>query len=171
MHRLGGLGFIAQNANVVLLGPPGVGKTHIGIGLGLRAIQGGHKVLFGTATEWIERLKSAYRENKLPEELNRFRKIKLLIIDELGYLPLDKDSANLFFQLISSRYEQACLILTSNLPFSRWGDVFGDQIVASAIIDRVVHHAEVINLKGASYRLSGHQNISLPSIKLMENDE
>ncbi|RFA11730.1 DNA replication protein, partial [Subtercola boreus] len=97
---------------------------------------------------------------KLATELSRLRRYSLLIVDEVGYVPFDQDAANLFFQLVSSRYEHASLILTSNLPFGRWGDVFGDPTIASAMIDRVVHHADVLSLKGASYRLRGHKTLT-----------
>ena len=123
------------------------------------------RVLFATATEWVTRLSDAHRQGRLEQELARLRRYGLIIVDEVGYLPFEQDSANLFFQLVSSRYEHASLILTSNLPFSGWGTVFGDQVVAAAMIDRIVHHAEVITLKGASYRLRGHGLDSLPSTR------
>src|SRR3954467_4011331 len=147
-------GFLTEARNVVLLGPPGTGKPHRATGLGIAAANHGHRVLFATATEWVTRLTDAHRAGRLPHELARLRRYGLIIVDEVGYLPFEQDAANLFFQLISSRYEHASLILTSNLPFSGWGGVFGDQAVAAAIIDRVVHHADVLTLKGASYRLS-----------------
>jgi DNA replication protein DnaC len=148
--------FLTEGKNVVLLGPPGTGKTHIGIGLGIKAAQTGHRVLFDTAIGWVNRLQKAHSRGKLNAELKRLRRYSVLIVDEVGYIPFDQDAANLFFQLVSSRYEQASLILTSNLTFSRWGDVFGDPTVASAMIDRIVHHTDVISLKGASYRMKNH---------------
>jgi DNA replication protein DnaC len=122
-------------------------------------------VLFATATNWVTRLSDAHRAGRLPNELVRLRRYGLIIVDEVGYLPFEQDAANLFFQLVSSRYEHASLVLTSNLPFSGWGGVFGDQAVAAAMIDRIVHHADVLTLKGASYRLRGRGIDSLPSVR------
>ncbi|GIH02803.1 hypothetical protein Rhe02_08700 [Rhizocola hellebori] len=109
-------------------------------------------MLFDTASNWITRLSTAHKANALDAELKKIRRYKLIIIDEVGYIPFDQDAANLFFQLIASRYEQGSIMVTSNLPFGRWGEVFGDEVVAAAMIDRLVHHAEVLTLADDSYR-------------------
>ena len=125
----------------------------------------GRRVLFATAAEWVDRLALAHSAGRLHDELRRLGRYPLLVVDEVGYIPFEQDAANLFFQLVSSRYEHASLILTSNLPFARWGDVFGDQVVAAAMIDRIVHHADVLTLKGSSYRLKDTGIDTLPSAR------
>jgi DNA replication protein DnaC len=151
--HLGTLDFVAARDNVVFLGPPGTGKTHLAIGLGIRACQAGHRVLFATAAQWVARLAEAHTAGRLQPELTRLGRYPLIVVDEVGYIPFEAEAANLFFQLVSARYERASLIVTSNKPFGRWGEVFGDDVVAAAMIDRLVHHAEVVALKGDSYRL------------------
>jgi hypothetical protein len=133
---------------------PGTGKTHLAVGLAIRACQAGHRVLFATAAEWVARLAEAHHAGRIHQELARLCRYPLLVIDEVGYIPFEPEAANLFFQLVSARYERASLIVTSNKAFGRWGEVFGgDDVVAAAMIDRLVHHAEVVALKGDSYRL------------------
>src|SRR5215207_8058019 len=141
-------GFLTEARNIVLLGPPGTGKTHLAIALGVTAARNGHRVLFATATDWVTRLTDAHRAGRLAQELTKLRRYGLIIVGEVGYLAFDQDAANLFFQLVSSRYEHASLTLTSNLPFSGWAGVFGDQVVAAAMIDRIVHHADVLTTSG-----------------------
>ena len=138
----------------MFLGPPGTGKTHLSIGLGIRACQAGHRVAFATAAEWVDRLGAAHDAGTPPRRADAGSGgSRSLVVDEVGYIPFEAEAANLFFQLVSSRYERASVIVTSNKPFGRWGEVFGDATVAAAMIDRLVHHAEVVNLKGDSYRL------------------
>ncbi len=151
--HLGMADFVTAKANVVLLGPPGTGKTHLAIGLGIRAAHAGHKVAFATASHWVMRLARAHNAGTLEAELRRLARIPLLIIDEVGYIPFEGHAANLMFHLIASRYESAATIVTSNRAFSRWAEIFTDEVVAAAIIDRLVHHADVIALNGDSYRL------------------
>ena len=148
---------------MVFLGPPGTGKTHLAIGLGIRACQAGHRVLFATAAGWVARLADAHAAGRLQAELTRLGRYPLLVIDEVGYIPFEAEAANLFFQLVSARYERASLIVTSNKPFGRWGEVFGDDVVAAAMIDRLVHHADVVSLKGDSYRLKNQDLGRIPA--------
>ena len=133
--------------------PPGVGKSHLAIGVGLKAIAQGYRVLFTTAAAMIATLTRALAENRLEDKLKLYTIPRLLIIDEIGYLPMDRTGANVFFQLISRRYEKGPMILTSNQSFGAWGEVFGDRVLATAILDRVLHHAITINIRGHSYRL------------------
>jgi DNA replication protein DnaC len=145
--------WIANGDALLLLGPPGVGKTHLAVGLGREAVRLGFTVLFASATGLLTTLAKAHAEGRLEDRLAFYAKPKLLVIDELGYLPFERDAAHLFFQLVSRRYERGSLLVTSNRPVGEWGTVFGDPVIATAILDRLLHHSHVVTIRGDSYRL------------------
>ena len=163
IQELASLAFIERAENVVLLGPSGTGKTHIAIALGYAATQAGIKVRFITAADLLLILTTAHRQNQLAEALKRFvNPYRLLIIDEIGYLPMSREQANLFFQVIARRYEKGSLILTSNLPFGQWDQTFAsDATLTAAMLDRLLHHAHVASIQGESYRLRDKRRAGL----------
>jgi DNA replication protein DnaC len=161
IRELAGLTFIDRAQNVVLLGPPGVGKTHLAVALGLKAVEAGYSALFLSFEALMARLIRARHENRLDRSLQQLTYPKLLLLDELGYLPLSREEASLFFRLLVRRYERGSLIVTSNKSFTDWGEVFNDHVLATAILDRLLHHAVTINIKGESYRLRDKRKAGL----------
>jgi DNA replication protein DnaC len=161
IRELRSLRFIHEASNVILLGPPGVGKTHLSVALAEAAIQSGFGAYFMTPHDLVNDLGRAYREGRLDRRMRIYLAPKVLIIDEMGYLPLDDLGATIFFQLISARYERGSIILTSNKSYGDWGSVFGDPIIATAILDRLLHHSTTINIRGESYRLKDRKKAGL----------
>ncbi|SHJ23539.1 DNA replication protein DnaC [Geosporobacter subterraneus DSM 17957] len=150
------LRFIEAQENLVFLGPSGVGKTHLATSIGIAAAKKRYSTYFIKCHDLLQQLKKARLENRLDARLKHFTKYKLLIIDELGYLPINKDDSKLFFQLIDMRYEKKSTILTTNINFNNWDEVFYDAVIANAILDRILHHAHIISISGKSYRLKDH---------------
>jgi DNA replication protein DnaC len=153
------LDFIDRAEVVHFLGPPGTGKSHLAVALGVAAVKAGKSVYRCTLAELIEALSRAEREGRLVEKIRFYSRASLLIIDEIGYLPITNGGANFFFQLVNARYEKGAMILTSNRGFAEWGEVFGDPVVATALLDRLLHHAVVVQIEGASYRLRSHADL------------
>jgi DNA replication protein DnaC len=153
VRELAGLSFVERAENVILLGPPGVGKTHLAIALAVKAVEAGFRVLFLSLEQLLTRLTRARAENRLERTMQQLVYPKVLVLDEMGYLPMNREEASLFFRLLTRRYEKASLVLTSNKSFVDWGDIFNDQVLATAILDRLLHHATTVNIKGESYRL------------------
>lgn len=156
IYDLETLRFVENNENIVFLGTSGVGKTHLAVSIGITAAKHRKSTYFIKCHDLIQQLRKANTENRLEDRLRHFTKYKVLIIDELGYLPIKKEDAKLFFQLIDRRYEKRSTILTTNIHFSEWDDVFCDAVMANAILDRILHHAHVITITGKSYRLKDH---------------
>jgi len=150
------LAFVESRSNVALLGPPGVGKTMLAVGLAVAACQAGFSIYFTTLDDLVRNLKEAESTGRFAKKLQTYLKPSVLVVDEVGYLPLGRPEANMVFQLVTRRYERGSIIVTSNKSFSEWGQVFGDDVLASAILDRLLHHCDVISINGPSYRLKDH---------------
>ncbi|WP_342415485.1 IS21-like element helper ATPase IstB [Paenibacillus sp. FSL R10-2782] len=147
------LRFVEHQANLIFLGSPGVGKTHLAVALGLEAIKQRHTVYFITAHDLVQTLQTAHLTNTIKQKIKMFIKPDLLIIDEIGYRKMDETAAHFFFQIVSERYERGSIMLTSNKTFGTWGDIFGDTVLATAILDRLLHYSSTVNIKGESYRI------------------
>ncbi len=156
------LGFLDRKENVIFLGPAGVGKTHLAVSLAITAAERGRRVYYGTLADLVLSLVEAEQQGKLRERLAILKQPALLIVDEIGYLSVTANGANIFFQLINARYERNSTVLTSNKSFKEWGDIFGDSVVASAMLDRLLHHCHIVNIHGNSYRLRQYPGLTLP---------
>jgi DNA replication protein DnaC len=171
VRELAGLSFVERAHNVILLGPPGVGKTHLAIALGVKAVEAGFSVLFLTLESLMTRLTKALNENRLDRSLQQLVYPKLLIIDEVGYLPLSRIEASLFFRLVARRYERASTIITSNKSFLDWGEMFNDPILATAVLDRLLHYSTTLNIKGESYRIKEKRRAGLLGRPLLSEEQ
>ncbi|RLE09784.1 hypothetical protein DRJ04_09630 [Candidatus Aerophobetes bacterium] len=167
IKELSTLKFIEEKENVIFLGPPGVGKTHLAIALGILAIEAGLSVYFTKLHNMIYNLTQGKKEGRVKQKMASYRRFPLLIVDEIGYLSLNREEAALFFQLVSERYEKGSMILTSNRSYGFWGDIFPDNIITAAILDRILHHSTTINIKGESYRLKDKKRAGLVSEKIL----
>jgi DNA replication protein DnaC len=159
IESLATLGFIERRENVVFLGPPGVGKTHLAIGLAIAAAENGRRVYYGTLADLITSLEEAHASGKLLHRMKTLTHPSLLVVDEIGYLPVSRTGAMHFFQLMSRRYEHASTVLTSNKSFEEWGEIFGDEVMAAALIDRLLHHCHIVNIRGNSFRMRAHSDL------------
>jgi len=159
MESLHELGFVERRENVIFLGPPGVGKSHLALSLAVATAQSGRRIYYGTLADLIASLEEAQASGKLVQRMKVLTHPALLVVDEIGYLPISRTGAMLFFQLMSRRYEQASTILTSNKSFEEWGEIFGDEVMAAALIDRLLHHCHIVNIRGNSYRMRHHTEL------------